>query len=501
MTPIQQLSKVTLGLATLFLASASLAAAQDGPSVGLEWRSSKFANRLWIVDKLAGGEEGVPDEAYVQAWTKVNPFSPQDRQHLQRYLVIRQRIADTKAAPEGPELLTHEPTPGERFLLAGLAASSSRDFANRLRLKPEEGKAIDKTFTHFRARLNKFIEKAEYLSGAHQQLQSLSDKVKLKSYLGRAAEFFGSRDRVQGPLAVDIVFAPEGTRPPVVLVGSHIVLPCTPETASSESQPHTLAAVVHEACHFFVSRLSRKTRVAVLGKTVARLGVINPSHPNVLEEATCTAIGNMAFLRESFPKAPLPNLFHPYEPTAEHPHAIDTLARRLEFAANRGLGKAKSFEGNFLTQALATQSQLLPARPRHFSRLARVFWGSPTYREIFIGMFGDHFRHDFEGEKGLLEALSDEAANDTKARWFVLSLADLETHQNLARELASLKDKIKKGIKSNNSPACVATRRRPNGGLDLYVIGADAAGVRLGLIHAQGLEKLPSEEPVFLPEQ
>jgi len=501
MTPILQLSKVALGLATLFLASASLAAAQDGPTVGLEWRSSKFANRLWIVDKLAGGEEGVPDEAYVQAWTKVNPFSLQDKQHLQRYLAIRQQIAATKAAPEGPELLTHEPTPGERFLLAGLAASSSRDFANRLRLKPEEGTTIDKAFAHFRARLNKFLDKAEYLSGAHQQLESLSDKVKLKSYLGRAAEFFGSRDRVQGPIAVDIVFAPEGTQQSVVLIGSHIVLPCTPETASSESQPHTMAAVVHEACHFFVSRLSRKTRVAVLSKTVARLGVINPSHPNVLEEATCTAIGNMGFLREAFPKAPLPNLFHPYEPGAEHPHAIDSLARRLEFAANRGLGKAKSFEGNFLTQALATQSQLLPARPRHFSRLARVFWGNASYREVFKGMFGDHFRQDYEGEKGLLEALSEDAANDSQARWFVLSLEDLKTHKGLGRELGALQETMTKGIKSKNSPACVATRRRPKGGLDLYVIGADAAGVRLGLIYAHSLEKLPVDEPAFLPEQ
>jgi hypothetical protein len=501
MTSIKHLSLVALGLATLILASAREAAAQDGPTVAIEWRSSTFANRLWIVDKLAGGEEGIPDEAYVKAWTKVNPFSPQDKIHLQRYAAIRQEIAATRAAPTGPEFLTHEPTPGERFLLAGLAASSSRDFANRLRLKPEVGKALDKTFAHFRARLNKFIEAAEYLKGAHQQLQSLSDKVKLKAYLGRAAEFFGSRDRIQGPLAIDIVYAPEGAQPPAVLIGSHIVLPATPLTHSSEAQPHTMAAIVHEACHFFVSRLSRKTRLAVLGKALGRLGVINPSHPNVLEEATCTAIGNMAFLREAFPKAPLPSLFHPYEPHVEHPHAIDSLARRLEFAANRGLGKAKYFEENFLTQALATQALLLPARPRHFSRLARVFWGHKGYLEVYTGMFGQHFRADFEGEKGLLEILGDEAGADSQARWFVLSLEDLEALKGLERELGSLKDTIKKGLKSKNSPACVATRRRPNGALDLYVIGADAAGVREGLIFAKGLETLPVEEPVFLPEQ
>lgn len=501
MTPIQHLPQVALGLATLILASASQAAAQDGPKVGLEWRSSKFATRLWIVDKLAGGEEGVPDEAYVKAWTKVNPLSPQDKIQLQRYAAIRKQIAATKPAAEAPELLTHEPTPGERFLLAGLAASSSRDFANRLRLKPEEGKTLDKAFAHFRARLNKFIEKAEYLKGTHQQLQSLSDKIKLEAYLGRTAQFFGSLDRVQGPLAIDIVFAPEGTRPRVVLVGSHIVIPATPLTASSEAQPHTMGAIVHEACHFFVSRLSRKTRLAVLGKAIGRLGVINPAHPNVLEEATCTAIGNVAFLREAFPKATLPSLFHPYEPQAEHPHAIDSLARRLEFAANRGLGKAKYFEENFLTQALATQALLLPPRPRHFARLTRAFWGHKGYVEVFQGMFGDHFRQDYEGEKGLLEILKDEAGADFRARWFVLSLADLETLKGLERELGSLKDTIKKGIKAKNSPACVATRRRPNGALDLYVVGADAAGVREGLIFAHGLEKLPVEEPVYLPER
>lgn len=496
MTSAHLSSKVALGLAALFLATTSPALAEDGPSVGLEWRSSKFANRLWIVDKLAGG-----DPAYVAAWSKVNPLSPQDAVHLQRYAKIRQQIAATKPAAEGPELLTHEPTPAERFLLSGLAASSSRDFANRLRLEPEEGKAIDRTFAHFRARLNKFIDQAEYLSGAHQQLQSLADKVKLKEYLGRAAEFFGSRSRIQAPIAVDIVYAPAGSQLPATLVGGHVVLPCTPETASSANQPHVLAAIVHEACHFFVSRSSRKTRLAVLDKVVGRLGVINPTHPNVLEDATCTAIGNVAFLRETFPKVELPALFHPYEPEAEHPHAIDSLARRLEFAANRGLGKANYFEENFLTQALATQALLLPPRPRHFSRLARVFWGHERYRAPFVGMFGDHFRIDYTGEKGLVAALADEAADDSRARWFVLSVADLETHKTLERELGSLRETILKGIKSNNSPACVATRRRPKGGLDLYVVGADADGVRLGLIFAKGLEKLPVEAPVFVPEQ
>lgn len=501
MTRTISLKSVALGLAATVIASASLASAQDGPKVAVEWRSTKFANRLWIVDRLAGGEAGVPDEAYVKAWTKVHPYTAQDTVHLQRYLKIRQEIAATKAAPEGPGLLSGEPTPAERFLLAGLAASSSRDFANRLRLKPDVGKLLDKTFTHFRARLNKFIEKAEYLPVAHQQLQSLADKVKLTAFLGRAAEFFGSRDRIQGPLAVDVVFAPEGAQPRIVLVGSHIVIPTTPLTASSEAQPHTMGAVVHEACHFFVSRLSRKSRQAVLGKVLGRLGVINPYHPNVLEDATCTAIGNIAFLREAFPKAKLPKLFHAYQPRAEHPHAIDALARRLEFAATRGLGKNKSFEDNFMTQVLATQARLLPPRPRHFSRLARVFWGDPAYLEVYKGMFGDHFRTDFDGDKGLLTILADESAGDVQARWFVVSLADLKTHEGVARELASLKDLALKGIKTNNSPGAVATRRRPNGALDVFVIGADATGVREALIFAKGLEKLPVEAPVFVPEQ
>jgi hypothetical protein len=256
-----------------------------------------------------------------------------------------------------------------------------------------------------------------------------------------------------------------------------ILLPLTTETCENEARLASyLGVVVHEFSHQCLMLLPRERRQSFSDRVLYPQGILNLYHPNIVEEAIHTAIGNLLFLRRHLPEALDDRMVYRYELENAYPYAIDALARTLEPLVEGWLSGQCRFS-EVVDAALLEQLRLFGARPSHHAAVALV-WAADRGGLGYLRNTFPALRRWTFGPNNKREFIDHSRRNPRISRWILLHPAERLPTVSEELSLAHLLPLAPPEQKRDSSAWCIAARRQKDSGYDFLLVAPDADGMR-----------------------
>lgn len=457
----------------------------------VRWHASKLANEVWVIDACARAEDRATD-----------PFCAVLKDAPSTALDTWRRIADAWAAanPSKPADPPHslyvdmlppaQSTAAERFVVAFYRADRLDQAFASLTLGETDTQALAKVFGDLKPALTALSSQAEYLKGGLAGLELLATDAEMSGFLSTVARFYGVETRAPKTLHIQLLWNPS-LRVRAQVIGEQVLLPMSRAHFDDARQLEGMLGVaVHEIGHAFAASMTDVVRHNRSDRLVHELGIMQPRHANIFDEATQVAIGNVVFMNRAFgASTSFDDRLYGYEPDNPVPHAIDTLARHLAEIAARHLGTRKGFRGPYFDEAIETHRKVFGDAPRHHSRVALILSNTTGLTAAFKGLFWGRARTTFD--------LTDIAEFDrqskevrTVSRWFLVDAKDETGSQALAKRCPAVATAL--SMLRRNTACFVSKRRHSRGGFDLAIVGETVADARelLNLVH--GMNEMPS---------
>lgn len=451
--------------------------------VAVGFRSAALATRFWWIDQASRWSDAHTQPEHLTAMEAAAALTPPERAALTAYAAMRARHSGSPSGDDAPRLDALPPRLDvhERFAEAFVAATDLDAALGRLALPPADAAVIRNAFARLGPRIDKRHAARDSLEVAQGQLAEAAERAKLAQFVGRVARFYGVGAVVEGPLDAVLVPAPEG-RLRATALGRTLVLPVPPGfTRSPQDRAELLGVVAHEAGHYLLSLASDEARRRVTREIDGRLGLPNLRRANVLDEAMQTALGNLVFMRRAFPEysgeqRPL----YAYDPSADHPYAVDALARALAPHIEALLDVEDVFSREFLRIAARAHQDLFSPSLRHHTRVLSLLAEDEDATSLFTGLFAAKSRARYGGDdiaRFFAETRDGNAPRFTVGtrRWLAAERAQFKEHEAL---LASALGSLVRG-----KVACTVARFSPErGAFDVLVVGEDHSALRRMLV-------------------
>lgn len=332
----------------------------------------------------------------------------------------------------------------------------------------------------------------EYHSDWLADRDAFSIDPRLELYPGEqhppsTARFYGVTAKVGRELTVDLLWAPDGYSS-ATCVGPFMLVPLSSVQARDVKELKAMFGVtVHELGHYFASLLDLETRVAFGNRAIGR-GLPNQRHPNILDESTQVALGNIIFMRNQLPDAydPAANVYS-FEPNNDWPDAIDSLGRALAPVVEKHLDAEGAFSTAYLNDALRVQDRLFAPRAKHFARVALVHFENNQLAPYFNGLFPGVSRFAFRNDPAKFAAAVEE--NRALPRWYLATRERLfDADCPVPKWAQALESRLKKG-----TLGCVQARLDEAGTIEFVALSANTAAMRPVLIALQRMTALPTK--------
>ena len=479
----------------VFIALAALALSASPPeSVEITFRASTQASTFWIVDRVSEWTPRHASSKYREAWEKQFPLDGPSRDLLRAYAGVRKKHASEAEFDAEDGLLPPATSRSKAFAVAFLSAPDVHAASAKLGLSADEERIVQRTFDLFRPQVVQLLAREAHLGPARERSEKWASETRLAGFLSRMARFYGVESATAPVLTVEFLWAPEGASN-ATCMGSHMVVPLPASMAKDEVQlQETMGVVVHELGHYLASLLPPETRRHFSKRVLASGGLPNRFHPNILEEATQTALGNILFMRQEFPAAFDPDSnFYGWETDDEWPDAIDSLSRALAPIAKRHLDTPGAFAKAFLEDALRAQAGLIPDRADHHARLALVYGENRRLIRFVNGLFPGIDRSAFPADSaGFLDAAS---RRSSLPRWFLLTQAGLKEG---SAPVPAWSRTLLHRLETKDAACVQARRREPDGAWDFVVVGRNTGDVRRVLIALDRAPAIPGS-PLCIP--
>ncbi len=477
-------------LALALSATLASTAALSEPAFTVTFRASAFSSTFWVIDQTSEWSEPYTRPHYRKALNQRFALTDADKELLKAYARMRSKYSDESQTEPGianpvDGLLPPALSAPDAFAMAFFNAQDVAGAAASLKLSNAETETVRRVFDAFRPRIEQLLAKEPHLPQIVTQYEAWATQTQLAEFLSKMARFYGVTAKAGRALTVDLLWAPEGSSS-ATCVGPFMLIPLSDTQARDVKELKTMFGVtVHEFGHYFASLLDSGTRVA-FGNTAASRGLPNQRHPNILDESTQVALGNIIFMRDRFPDAYDPTAnFYNFEPNNDWPDAIDSLGRALTPVVEKHLGTEGAFSAAYLNDALGVQDRLFPPRAKHFARVALVHVENNQLASYFNGLFPGVSRFSFRNDPARFIAAVKE--NSALPRWYLATrehLADAESPvPQWAQALAS---RFKKG-----TLGCVQARRDEAGTMEFAAISTHVAAMRPVLIALQRASALP----------
>ena len=469
-------------------------------TVPIRWRLDYFANQFWIIDQLSRWDDRQTCSGFEDAWQARRSLSTEDRDSLGRYADLRRQLSrspEPAASRPAPfNLFSPPPSRSEQVAIAFFESESVAEVATALNLSTEQIEVLDSVFARFRERADELLWASAFLATGRRNLETMSEATSFDGFVSALARFIGAPTTPRAELVVQILWSPPSCSR-ATQYGRNMIIPLSEEVVTDERELQSwLGVAAHEFCHYYISSLSSETRQEISRRVLAQVGVPNILHPNIIDEATCTVLGNMVFMEDAFPARPRDNLLYNFEPANDYPYAIDSLARSLAPAARRHFAVLNGFSRSFLTEALRNHEILFPARPSHFARVTRVWTEDRTLARYFRGLFPGIDRSIETDTPPRRWLQADDSDASGVSRWVVSTRAGLDRFEPTS--LAGF-ERLSQALSSAEAAAClVATRRAPSGAYDLIAVGATHDDIRRLLIRAHQSIELPTNNPLCM---
>ena len=351
-----------------------------------------FTQLFSLVDQLSRWCLVRTETAFAASWDQRFGFSEIDRSMLREYADIRsthdterERHVDIRH-PLGARLLPEPPFGARRFAHAFVSAGELSAGSKLAGLTDQQRDRMRVVFEHFNTRQTALELPIARLRAHRTALERVANDVDLAGYLRSVARFYGVEDAVSEVAHVHLVWSPTPSR--ATQLAEHVLLPCPPATIDNTARrSRQLGTIVHEYGHYCLSMLDPERRQELTNLLTDRHGLINLNHPNVVDEALQTAIGNVLFVSERLADHRMEELYYLFESASTYPHAIDELARRAAAIVSGAGGIESADFDQVLDDLLDEQVVLSEFRPRHHAAVAIVFASSDINRTYFEGLF------------------------------------------------------------------------------------------------------------------
>lgn len=478
----------------------------SGEVVEVQWRVSGFASQFWIIDQLSRWDERLISPEYRRYFEVKGGVDAKDQAMLEAYAQVRRAHSGARFArvAEGQGMFLDLLSPMrsyEEFSQVFLGAENLEQAVSQAGLNSEEGEVLRAVFAHFEPRIERLLASADYLRYAAKRLEVLGRRGELGGYLSRMAAFFGVEERHRQGLVVEIVWAPDGFAQ-ATQYGSQVVIPL-PSTSAVEERDLAgwLGVIVHEFGHYFVSSMNSQWRQTASNRILNEVGVVNARRANVVDEALATALGNIVYMRRSFPEYFEERVFYSYDPDYEYPYAIDSLARALAPQLEVFLGQqGGAFDEAFLGRLIEIHREVFRPMPRHHTRITLVYAENVQMARTFVGLFpGIRQLHRVGNEAAFV---ADSARQHESPRWVLMTADRILEHPERAQILSiPLIDRLARRVHDGQESSCFqAYRRREHGPFDFVAVGRTADDLRRILIHAHTYVGIPAEMAICLSE-
>lgn len=463
--------------------------------VAVQWQRSNLASVFWFVDNLSAWSSMHTHATYLEALTAKRALTRQEEALLDAYRNVRKAHSKAKDDREVvADLLPPQTSPADRFALPFVTKASAAEATAALGLAAKERAAVSAALAHFEKVLARLRGDAAYLEVAEGQLRQLADEAKLEEFLGRAARFYGVTEAVEkaAPLTVQLVWSPEASIRATQL-GPVMVIPLPPSyTGDTKELAGMLGVTVHEFGHYFVGLTDEGTRRRANDVILGRLGVVNRHHPNVIDEATQTALGNVLFLKQRLFAAYDAGSLYAYEPDGDYPYAIDSLARAAAPHLARALDVPSGFSSRYLLQLAEEHQRLFPPSVRHHTRILNVYCETRRIENRFVGLFPALSRTRFSKEE--LPLFLTQSGKQRVPRFAVLTAATA-AHEKLG-DLSRVADAAREALSRHPRGACLSARwDAARGAYDFVALGDDDDALRRLLIAMHRGLPIPEGKP------
>jgi hypothetical protein len=458
--------------------------------IAVRWSSPELAQSFWILDQLSrwSGNDTFP--AYRETLEKEWKLDAEDLRVLEAYARARKKLStETRAETHDVDLLPPKERASDRFAIAFLGAASLAAALDKAGLAGDDRKAVEHAFTRFEKRLTTLRNKATFLQTAQKRLVELAERSKMASFLALMARFYGVEKRIE-PLEILVLWAPDANQN-ATTVGPFMVIPISERLARDDAElAGWVGVTVHEFGHYFASRISDDARLALSRRLIARLGFVNRHHPNIVDEATQTALGNIIFMRERLPSYFENASFYAYEAENDRPDAIDSLSRALDRSVRAHLPIPDDFSHTYLNAVVEQHEIVFPPEPRHHTRELNLFVETKALRNAFSGLFPAFSRSSFVGADGLASFAAATPSGSAVPRWLILTRDFARAHGSELQTTVKV-DEIDTELERGPHGACLRAAPRKDGSFEFVAIGRDHDALRRLLIAARAKVGIP----------
>lgn len=299
-------SRATGLLAALAL-FATPAIAQSGPDLAVHF--TPLANLTYQLDCVSGVQIPCSRENLAMLWTREFLRTAEDSAMVAEWARIRTRY-ETEIAPQADEDAPALPLVGryeavgigESMRVAGLQATSLADYGQRMQLLalPDDAARLRTLAAYFLPRFDAWWQREAVPAGSPfaTRVGELLRDPRIAGRIAQFARFYGVAFAPGESIEFSLLYRPslvdEGTS------GQQIGARSLVEFVAGERPEDRMDVVIHELCHYLLSRLPRERLAAVEASFVARAAAGHASAPaayNLLNEALATTLGNGVLMR------------------------------------------------------------------------------------------------------------------------------------------------------------------------------------------------------------